>query len=71
MVYEIKIFGYYVCFFKSVDNEESDIENYKFGIKKYIETMRFELDKVNEENRDLWGIIINKGINVSSGLYGM
>jgi len=70
MVYEIKFFGYYVCFFKSVD-DESDIENnYKFGINNYIENMKYELDKVNEENRDLWSIIFHKGINVSS-LYGM
>ena len=62
MVYEIKIFGYYVCFFKSVD---------EFGINNYIENMKSELDKVNEENRDLWSIIFHKGINVSSGLYGM
>ena len=70
MVYEIKIFGYYFCFFKSVD-DESDIENYKFGINNYIENIKSELDKVNEENRDLWNIIFHKGINVSSGLYGM
>jgi len=65
MVYEIKIFGYYVCFFKSIDNES------EFGIKNYIENIKSELDKVNEENRDLWSIIFHKGINVSSGLYGM
>ena len=69
MVYEIKFFGYYVCFFKSVD-DESDIENYKFGIKNYIENIKSELDKVSEENRELWSIIFHKGINVSS-LYGM
>lgn len=61
MVYEIKIFGYYVCFFKSVD---------EFGINNYIENMKSELDKVNEENRELWSIILNKYVN-SSGLYGM
>jgi len=65
MVYEIKFFGYYVCFFKSVD-DESD----KFGIKNYIENIKSELDKVSEENRELWSIIFHKGINVSS-LYGM
>ena len=69
MVYEIKFFGYYVCFFKSVD-DESDIENYKFSINNYIENMKCELDKVNEENRELWSIILNKYVN-SSGLYGM
>ena len=68
MIYEINFFG--MCFMLSVKSkienidDESDIEN------NYIENMKYELDKVNEENRELWSIILNKHVN-SSGLYGM
>ena len=74
MIYEINFFG--VCFMLSIKSKienidyESDIENYKFGVNKYIENIKSELDKVNEENRELWSIIVNKYVN-SSGLYGM
>ena len=74
MIYEINFFG--MCFMLSVKSkienidDESDIENYKFSINNYIENMKCELDKVNEENRELWSIILNKYVN-SSGLYGM
>ena len=72
MIYKIDFFG--MCFMLSVKSkienidDESDIENYKFYTK--IENMKSELDKVNEENRELWSIILNKYVN-SSGLYGM
>ena len=72
MIYKIDFFG--MCFMLSVKSkienidDESDIENYKFCTE--IENMKSELDKVNEENRELWSIILNKYVN-SSGLYGM
>jgi len=75
MIYKINLFG--MCFILSVKSkienidDESDIENnYKFGINNYIENMKYELDKVNQENRELWSIILHKHVN-SSGLYGM
>ena len=74
MIYEINFFG--MCFMLSVKSKienidgESDIENYKFCINNYIENMKSELDRVNEENRELWSIILHKHVN-SSGLYGM
>ena len=74
MKYEINFFG--VCFMLSIKSkiknidDESDIDNYKFGINNYIETIKSELDRVNEENRELWSLILNKYVN-SSGLYGM
>ena len=68
MIYKINFFG--ICFMLSIKSKienidyESDIEN------KYIENIKYELDKVNEENKELWNIIMHKHVN-SSGLYGM
>ena len=65
MIYKINFFG--MCFMLSV---KSKIENIDDESNNYIENMKYELDKVNEENRELWSIILHKHVN-SSGLYGM